>query len=103
MRIVLLLLLALALTACVTSHGNNFNETLVQDLRPGMTEQEVTQALGGKPGMRKYEMDGSYVAAWQFVKTNPLTFKTESKGAYLQFDKNKKFVRVVEFGKLTNE
>lgn len=103
MRIILLLILVLALTACAISHGSNFNENLVQELRPGMTEQEVTQALGGKPGMREYKMDGSYIAAWQFVRTNALTLKSEGKDASLLFDKNNRFVRVVDFGKIITE
>jgi len=103
MRTFLPLVLALTLAACATSGGNNFNDTRVQDLRQGMTEQEVAQALGAKPTARQYELDGSYVAAWQYVKVSPLTFKSESKIAYLKFDKNKNFVSVVEFGKLINE
>ena len=103
MRVMLAVLFALALTACATGGGSNFNEARVQELRPGMSEPEVIALLGAKPMAREFEIDGSYVAAWLYVRSNPFTLNSESKNAYLKFDRNRGFVRVVDFGKLVND
>lgn len=93
MRTLIALILALALSACAST-GANFKEDSLSQLQPGMTEQEVIKALGGKPVSRAYMADGSYVAVWQYVRVAYVA-TTDNKLVSLMFDKDRKFVRLI--------
>jgi len=102
MQVLLSLLLAFLLASCASTGGKNFNETNVSQLHPGMTEQEVIQILEGKPSYHEYHADGTYTASWIYTRANALTSSVESKLIYILFDKNHRFVRLIDSGKLTN-
>jgi hypothetical protein len=85
--------MSLLLTACAST-GANFKEDRLGQLRPGMTEQEVIGALGAQPVSRAYQADGSYMAIWQYIRVVYVS-TTDNKLVSLLFDKNHKFVRMV--------
>jgi outer membrane protein assembly factor BamE (lipoprotein component of BamABCDE complex) len=87
------LILSLLLAACASS-GANFRDDRLGQLQPGMTEQEVIGVLGAQPVSRTYTGDGSYIAMWQYIHVVYVS-ATDNKLVSLLFNKEHKFVRVV--------
>ena len=87
MRTLFGLIVALILTACASS-GENFSEQSIDQLKPGMTEQQVIDILGGTPVSRAYNSDGSYVAVWHYVRVVYVS-TTDNKLITLLFDKER--------------
>lgn len=102
MKALLSLLLAFLLASCASTGGKNFNEANVSKLHPGMTEQEVIQVLEGNPSYHEYHADGTYTASWIYTRANVLASSAESKLIYILFDKDHRFIRIIDSGKLTN-
>jgi len=64
----LVFLLALALSGCVyQQHGNSFDVSAVNELKPGVsTEQDAIEKLG-QPFARSAYADGNELLQWQYV------------------------------------
>ena len=99
MRFLLPIILALLLISCANNTGNNFNHANTQQLRQGMTEQEVIQILKGKPNSYKYELDGSYTAHWIYTRSAgfPIVTVVEGKLLYILFDKNHRMIEILQY------
>jgi hypothetical protein len=83
---VILLLLAWAFVAGCGSVGKDFNSTALSSIEPGMTEDEVSSALGAKPFVRTYRSDYSYTATWVHVQVVGFGTVRDNRSLKIDFD-----------------
>jgi outer membrane protein assembly factor BamE (lipoprotein component of BamABCDE complex) len=94
MKKTLLIILILALSACVyQQHGNSFDVTAVNELQPGVsTEQDAIEKLG-KPMATNTYANGNQLLQWQYVYGTAVGIGGGAHAAIL-FDPNGTMIRV---------
>ena len=83
---------AVLISGCV-SVGQDFEMADVDRMQPMVTTFEQVKEILGKPQSVSSAADGGSVAGWVRSKASPVGHSTKS--VMIMFDKNGKFVRVV--------
>lgn len=92
MRFLTTAILITALSACA-HYGRNFDENKLADLRSGMTVDQVSAAISGKPGIVTHAANGNTVYTWQFSEAAPFSGPT-AKLAMIVFGPDGRMIRV---------
>lgn len=103
LQTVLTMMTLLALTACATTIGKDYDQTKVAQFVPHQTTLDQVTAAIGQPQERETESDGTTRLHYQYIVSKnsvgdyvpfaPVKANTSDKDTYLYFDRNGKYLR----------
>lgn len=103
LQTVLTMTALLALTACATTIGKDYDQTKVTQFVPHQTTLDQVIAALGQPQERETESDGTTRLHYQYIVSKssvsdyvpfaPVKANTDGKDTFLYFDRSGKYVR----------